>query len=215
MDYLFLKQQEQTNFLGQIFNNYVLDIVYKDDFISNNQIPQDNQKQEQLSTNKTKIVNNKVEKEQIPTVNNTENTTKTKETKSPKQVQNIEANNDETNSKKQTKTKSKKSEEKKKGQTPEEQKNTTNEFENHYIFGTLSSETINTTNGNSKEYAVGTFYDMNDQTHKIIVKDNYATELQNCELGTLVEIDNIKEVNGRKFALDFKFIQKMEKNIAA
>ena len=36
---LFLKQEEQSNNLGKTFNNYVLDILKKEDFISQNTIP--------------------------------------------------------------------------------------------------------------------------------------------------------------------------------
>ena len=56
---------------------------------------------------------------------------------------------------------------------------------------------------------------MQDKQHNIIVKPEYATELQNCELGTLVEFTEIKEIEGRKFALGLNFISKMPKNIAA
>ncbi len=211
---LFLKQEEQTSQItGETFNNYILNIMLKKDFIFSNTIQETTQKQEQLSTQNTQDVNNTVEKEQTPAVNNTENTTKTKETKSPKQVQNIEANKEETNPKKQTKRKSKKSEEKTKEQQEGKQQNTEN-YDNYYVFESLSSEMIKTKSG-EKQYSVGKFYDMQDKQQNIIVKPEYATELQNCELGTIVNFTEIKEIDGKKFALDLNFIQKMEKNIAA
>ena len=187
--------------------------MLKKDFISSNTIQETTQKQEQLSTQNTQDVNNTVEKEQTPAVNNTKNTTKTKETKSAKQVQNIEANKEETNSKKQTKSRTKKAEEKSKEQQDKKQPSAEN-YDNYYVFKSLSSEMIKTKSG-EKEYTVGKFYDMQDKQHNIIVKPEYSAELQNCELGTLVQFTQIKEIEGRKFALDLNFIQKMEKNIAA
>lgn len=224
---LFLTRKEQTNFLGKTFNNYVLDIVKKEDFISEPQIQQTNQVQKDLSTKNTQIVNNNVEKEQQNTVSKTAiaqtknvETQTAKETKlkeNTKQTQTETTNATEiketTKPKKQTKSKSKKAEEKLKKSNTEEKQSDKN-FDNYYVFESLSSETIKTKSG-SKEYTIGKFYDMQDKQHNIIVKPEYIAELQNCELGTLVQFTEIREIEGRKFALDLNFIQKMEKNIAA
>lgn len=53
-----LKQKEQTNFEGKTFNNYVLDIVKKDNFIQTNQIPQTIENNEKLSTENVNNVEN-------------------------------------------------------------------------------------------------------------------------------------------------------------
>lgn len=225
---LFLTQKEQTNFLGKTFNNYVLDIVKKGDFISEPQIPQTNQIQKDLSTKNTQNVNNNVEKEQQNTVTKTAITqtsnvetqtakeTKIKEdTKQTKaETTNVTEIKETTKPKKQTRSKSKKAEEKSKNSNTEEKQSDEN-FDNYYVLESLSSETIKTKSG-PKEYTIGKFYTMKeDNPHNIIIKPEYAKELQNCELGTVVEIAEIREIEGRKFALDLKFIQKMEKNIAA
>lgn len=224
---LFLTQKEQTNFLGKTFNNYVLDIVKKGDFISEPQIPQTNQIQKDLSTKNTQNVNNNVEKEAQNTVAKPITTQKsntvikkaedTKSKENTKQIQNEATNvtgvKETTKPKKQTKSKTKNAEEKLKESTNEKQQNTEN-YDNYYVFESLSSETIKTKSG-KKEYTIGKFYDMQDKQHNIIVKPKYVSELQNCELGTIVKFTEIKEIEGRKFALDLNFIQKMEKNIAA
>ncbi len=224
---LFLKQEEQIDCFGKIHKNYILDIIKNADFISKPQIPQTEQKQKDLSTKNTQNVNNNVKKEQQNTVtkpvttqkSNTE--TKNAEVAKPKednkQIQSETTDMTETKEttkpKKQTKSKTKKAEEKPKESTNEKQQDTEN-YDNYYVFESLSSEKIQTKSG-PKDYTIGKFYDMQDKQHNIIVKPEYASELQNCELGTLVQFTEIKEIEGRKFALDLNFIQKMEKNIAA
>lgn len=225
---LFLKQEEQKDYLGNVHKNYILDIVKKENFISESQIPQTNQMQEDLSTKTSQNVNNNVEKEQKETVTKsvttqksnvvTKNTENTKSKEDTRQIQNETTNVTETKEtkkpKRQTKSKIKKAEEKPKEPKTEEQKNA-EEYDNYYVFESLSSETIKTKDGESKEYSVGKFYDMKDKPHNIVVKPEHATELQNCELGTIVDLSEIKEIGGRIFALSLNFIQKMEKNIAA
>lgn len=225
---LFLKQEEQSNSQGQTFNNYILDILKKDDFISSNQSSKTSQKQEILSTKNSQNVNNYVEKPPVkettqPIISKDNVSTKQAETsKMPKESNQVQSKTiektdvkDETKIKKQTKNKTKKNEETSKQKIDDKQESTTDEFANHYIFDSLSSEKIPTKDGNYKEYSVGTFYDIKDKQHHIIVKPEYASELQNCELGTLVEIKEIREIGGRMFAIDLDFIEKMYKNIAA
>ncbi len=222
---LFLTRKEQTNFLGNKFNNYVLDIVKKGDFISKPQIPQTNQIPKDLSTENAQNVNNNVEKEQKNTVSRpittqksnveTKNAEDTQSKENTKQTEttNVTEKKETTKPKKQTKSKTKKAEEKSKESTTEK-KHETDNYDNYYVFESLSSEKIQTKSG-LKEYTIGKFYDMKDKPHNIIIKPEYVSELQNCELGTIVQFTEIKEIEGRKFALDLNFIQKMEKNIAA
>lgn len=222
---LFLTRKEQTNFLGNKFNNYVLDIVKKGDFISKPQIPQTNQIPKDLSTENAQNVNNNVEKEQKNTVSKpittqksnveTKNAEDTQSKENTKQTEttNVTEKKETTKPKKQTKSKTKKAEEKSKESTTEKKQETDN-YDNYYVFESLSSEKIQTKSG-LKEYTIGKFYDMKDKPHNIIIKPEYVSELQNCELGTIVQFTEIKEIEGRKFALDLNFIQKMEKNIAA
>lgn len=84
---LCLKQKTQTNSLGNTFNNYVLDILKKEDFIQTNQIPNTTENKVYLSTEKSEIVDKVVteqveNKENIPVtqVINTAETDKKKAT---------------------------------------------------------------------------------------------------------------------------------------
>ncbi len=227
---LFLKQEEQENFQGQTFNNYILDIQKKDNFISNNQNSKITQNQEILSTENSQKVNNYIAKEQKEIESNSvaiqkNNIVEAQNIEETKlQEKTIEAQNEtidmldtkkSVKQKKQTKSKNKKTDEKFKEQDTNEQQKTIDDFENYYVFESLSIETITTKDGTSKEYPVGKFYDANDKVHNIIVKPEYKDELENCELGTMVELPDIKEIGGKKFAISLKFIQKMQKNIAA
>lgn len=216
---LFLKQEEQIDGFGKIHKNYILDIIKKADFISKSQIPQNNQIQEELSTKSTQNENNNVEKETQNTVTKPITTQKsnmeaknTQPKEDNKQIQNETKETEKP--KRQTKSKTKKAEEKSKETTTKELQETEN-FDNYYVFASLSSEKIQTKSG-PKEYTIGQFYTMQEnEPQNIILKPEYAQELQNCELGTVVEITEIKKIEDLKFALDLKFIEKREKNIAA
>lgn len=73
---LFLKQESQLNCLGQTFNNYVLDIMKKEDFISNNFIPE-NDNIKDLSKNKNSnemAVENDVRQDNTKIIAQTSNT---------------------------------------------------------------------------------------------------------------------------------------------
>lgn len=225
---LFLKQEEQVDIFGKTHKNYILDIVKKEDFVSKPQIPQTNQIQKDLSTQNAQNVNNNVEKEQQKTTSKSVTTQKsnvetkkienTESKENTTQVQqnetaNITETKEVTKQKKQTKSKTKKAEEKQKESKTEEQQEAEN-YDNYYLFESLSSETIETKSG-PKEYTIGKFYDIDDKPYSIIINHKFVPELQNCELGTLVQFTEIKEIEGRKFAINLNFINKMEKNIAA
>lgn len=226
---LFLKQKEQTSkATGKSYNNYILDIVKKEDFIFEPQIPQTEQKQKDLSTKNTQNVNNNVERERQNIVSkpittqkineetkNSENTQPKEDTEQTQtKTTTVTEIKETTKPKKQTKSKAKKVEDKSKESNTEEKQSDEN-FDNYYVLECLSSETIKTKLG-PKEYIIGKFYTMQEnEPQNIIIKPEYAQELQNCELGTIVEITEIREIEGRKFALNLNFIQKLEKDIAA
>ncbi len=213
---IFLKQEEQTTSLGQTFNNYVLDILKKEDFISQNAIPETQQNSNQFSTNNNQNVNNKVVN------NNTKTVTKTTEeiidannTTEQNTTENVskEPTNKKTTTK-ETKSKSKKTTTQKSEQTkPTESKNkTTDEDDNSknwYTLLSISNETIV-----DKEYLVGEFTDVQDKISKIAIRPEDAKELEKCNLGTVVKID-VSEIKGRKFAMKLEFIEKLLKKVAA
>ena len=212
---LFLKQEEQEKkSTGQKFNNYVLDILKKEDF----SIEQTNspiiEKANQVSTNTNQNVNNNVVNQE-KTVNTAQNIvadTPAKEKNTTSKTAKKTTTTKDT-SKKETKSKSKKTEE----QNIDEFNSTEtkkDEYENYYILESTFTDTITDKSGNTKEYLVGKFYNMQDQPFNIVVRPEHATELQECDLGTIVELD-IKDVLGRKFAMNLKFIDKRTKKLAA
>lgn len=218
---LFLKQEEQSNSLGQTFNNYVLDILKKEDFISEKTIPQITEKTKDLSTVNDENVNNNVVKQEknIAIAQETVTNTNIEDKKSKEKVTKKSAATLKANTKKETKNKNKKAEEMQEAnQTINtsdviQQKQNSNEFANYYIFDSAFNEII-TNKGESKEYLIGKFYDMEDKIHNIVIRPENATEIQECDLGTIVELD-IKDVAERKFAVGLKFIDKIVKKVAA
>lgn len=197
---LFLKQEQQTSqFTGQTYSNYVLDIVKKEDFILSNQIPETTKNQKNLSTKSEKNVNNNVEKEQP----------------APKKAtvtQNAEkAQPQESKEKKKTTpaATSKKSEEKKIEKiTNIEPKS---DDDKTYVLLKTFTETI-TNKGQSKEYLMGEFCNMKDEIFNIAIKPEFADDLSKCELGTPVKLD-VKAVNDKLFALNLEYIK--DEKIAA
>lgn len=203
---IFLQQKEQVNSLGQTFNNYVLDILKKEDFILTNQIPQTTEKPVEISTAKAQNVNNNVVNQE-QTENKPENVTTPLKTEDKKPKEKITKK--EITPKKETKTKSKKADENK-TETPAEE----NEFANYYVLDSTFTENITNKKGESKEYVIGKFFDINDKPCNIVIKPEDATELQKCEFGTVVEL-MVQDVAARKFAVGLKFISKLTKKVAA
>jgi len=209
---IFLKQEEQSNSLGQTFNNYVLDILKKDDFNSQNITSKTHQSPNQFSTNNEQNVNNKiVNNDSIPTVKeeNVKNTTEDVSKKStikntpPKQT-----------SKKVIKNKQKTitAKEADKPKLIEVKDNTTvenNSLNNCYSLLSTFNETIE-----NRKYLIGKFVDMQDKISDIVIRPEDAEELAKCNLGTFVRLD-VSEVKGRKFAIKLDFITKTLKKVAA
>lgn len=211
---LFLKQEEQSNSLGKTFNNYVLDILKKEDFISQNTIPENTEKPKELSTVNDQNVNKKqVNSNTIPPKVET-----TKKVDTPAKV--VEAPKEETSTTttkkatiKTTKSKSKKAEEtKKETDNKENQKQTSVEdeqFKNCYALLSTFNEKIA-----DRDYLIGEFADMKDQISNIAIRPEDATELEKCDLGTFVRLE-VSEIKGRKFAVKLEFIEKTLKKVAA
>lgn len=200
---LFLRQEEQTNkSTGQKFNNYILNIMKKEDFLSEPISPQTTENPGELSTKNAQVVNNSIEKQEQPT-NKTQATNTEAQDKKPK-----EKTTKKTTTSKESKTKASKDEPK--NETPKEE----NEFANHYILDSTFTDKIANKKGELKEYVIGKFYDMNDSPCEIVINPQYSAELQECEFGTLVKLD-IKDVAGRKFAMELEFVNKLTKKVAA
>lgn len=221
---LFLKQEEQTSqATGQSFNNYILDILKKEDFESSKPIPQIQENPSEVSTTNTQNVDNERVKQEKCESNGEkiDTNTATIKTENNKQVQSQEKEQDtpkenKTTTKKTTKARTKKSEEKQqeiKMQEVETQ-NTTENLADCYALLSTTNEKLTSKNGEMKEYLVAEFADMNDQISHVVIRPENAAELAECDLGTIVRLD-IKELANRKFAMKLEFVDKRIKNIAA
>lgn len=211
---LFLKQEEQSNSLGKTFNNYVLDILKKEDFISQNTISENTEKPKELSTVNDQNVNNEV-------VNSNTTPAKvetTKEVVTPPET--IETPKEETTTKttKKTTTKAIKSKSKKTEETNKETDNKEKhaqvsvedeQFKNCYALLSTFNEKIA-----DRDYLIGEFADMKDQISNIAIRPEDAAELIKCDLGTFVRLE-VSEIKGRKFAVKLEFIEKTLKKVAA
>ena len=210
---LFLKQEEQSNSLGKTFNNYVLDILKKEDFISQNTIPENTEKPKELSTKNDKNVNNTVENSNVIPLNvetSKENVKPTEKIETPKEETTAKGTKKTTT--KTTKSKAKKTEDSKKNiekQENAEDKNTESPYADCYQL----LETYNKNIAN-KNYLIAKFVDMKDKIYDVAVRPDDAVELEQCELGTAVRL-NLQEIKGQLFAIQLEFVEKLLKKVAA
>lgn len=202
---IFLKQIEQSNSLGQTFNNYVLDILKKENFESITQIPKTTEKPKELSTNNDKNVNNAVINSNITPPSST---VAQEIVEIPKEETTTKTTTKAT-TKKETKSKSKKTEDKPKDTKTQETSVEDDNLKNCYAL-------LSTFNGKiaDRDYLIGEFADMKDQISNIAIRQEDATELEKCDLGTFVRLD-VAEIKGRKFAVKLEFIEKTLKKVAA
>ena len=213
---IFLYQKEQHNHLGQTFNNYLLDILKKEDFISNKPIPQVTQNQKELSTENTPNVNKNVQPQDSnsTTVTNTNQEKENNTTSTEKQEKKATSSNEtkSTTTKKSTKSKTKKTDEK---QTKILEQTDTEPIKKCFSLLNSFYKTIKDKDGKEKEYLVGEFVDIDDKIIHIFINPIYANELLECDLGTLVKLEDIREVGGKKFVMKLEFLDKMQKSKVA
>lgn len=196
---LFLKQEEQTNKLGKTFNNYILDIIKKEDFISNNSIPENQTKPKQLSTNTAQTVNNNV-------ADSKENVTETQPTKPEQKATKEQPKETKTAEKKTTKktTKTKKTDE----VTAFEEK-----YKDHYFLFETSTKTISKA-GKPTEYLVVKFADVKDNLIDVVIPPQFADEILECDIGTEVILD-LAKAGDNTFTKSITYERKLLKNVAA
>lgn len=205
---IFLKQEEQTK-NGKTYNNYILDIMKKEDFDSNNLIPESQTNPSQLSTNNAQTVDNNSEDsnnniaEKAETVNITEENQETSsETKSTKK-------------KTDTKTNKKTSKQNKQEDIQSNEKSTESddEFKNHYILVDTFTKNL-MKDGKPTEYVIGNFVDMKDKTIDVVIRPEFTEELLKCDTGTTVILD-LQTVGEKTFTNSIEYVQKVLKNVAA
>ena len=210
---LFLKQEEQSNSLGKTFNNYVLDILKKEDFISQNTIPENTEKPKELSTKNDQNVNNAVENSNVIPLNvetSKEIVKPTEKIETPKEETTTKATKKTTT--KTTKSKAKKTDDSKKStekQENAEDKNTESPYADCYqLLETYNKEIA------CKNYLIAKFVDMKDKIYDVAVRPDDAIELEQCELGTAVRL-KLQEIKGQLFAIQLEFVEKLLKKVAA
>lgn len=213
---LFLKQEEQTSkSTGQTFNNYVLDILKKEDFLLEQKTQKTSKNTQELSTKNERNVNNNVVNQELAvTTNNNTPTVIPVENIKPKETTTKKST---ATTKKQTKSKTKKEEEKApKEIKTEESKNENAEDNLKNCYGLLKTftETLTNKKGEQKEYLIGEFVDMKDNISNIVIRPEDSAELAECDLGTFVRLE-VNEIGGRKFAMKLEFIEKTLKKVAA
>ena len=200
---------------GQTFNNYVLDILKKEDFLLEQTTPKTSENTQELSTKNEQNVNNNVVNQELAVSTNNDNSTVTS-------VENIKPKETTTKkstatTKKQTKSKTKNEEEKAPKEMKTEESKTENsddKLKNCYALLNTFTETLVDNQGNKKEYLVGEFADMKDKISNIVIRPEDSAELAECDLGTFVRLD-VSERKGRKFAMKLEYIDKTLKKVAA
>lgn len=194
---LFLKQEEQTNKFGKTFNNYILDIIKKEDFISNNSIPENQTKQ--LSTNTAQTVNNDV-------ADSKEIVTETQPAKTEQKVTQEQSKETKVAEKKTTKktTKTKKKDE----VTAFEEK-----YKDHYFLFETTTKTISKA-GKPTEYLVVKFADVKDNLIDVVIPPQFADEILECDIGTEVILD-LAKAGDNTFTKSIVYEHKLLKNVAA
>ena len=201
---LFLNQEEQTNKQGKTFNNYILDIIKKEDFISKDSNSKNESIPQEQSTNKAQTVDNTTQNSKssakITNINETNNNTKTKkqEKVTPPAEQNIPKEKAEPVQTKQESNTSASS---------------INEFENYYILLDTSTITLKK-DGKPTEYLVGNFVNVEDKTINVVIPPTLSDELKQCDVGTTVILD-LSTKGETTFTNSIEYVQKCIKKVAA
>ncbi len=207
---LFLKQEEQTNKQGKTFNNYILDIIQKEDFISkpqNSNIKEikNTTNQSKLSPKRTQTVDKTSEKIKKDVSNIAKNTNKEVPSKENKKTTTENKGTIETNEK-STVIKNEIVEDTKNIQTPSNINNI------YFLIETYTKNFMK--DGKPSEYLVADFVDMNDTVTNVIIPPNLSEELLQCDVGTNV-ILSLETKGDKTFTKTIEYVQKLQKNVAA
>ena len=191
--YLVLNKEKQTTRNGKTFQNFILNIVRKSEFDSNNST----QKQEQVSTDNSKIVEN------IPAIPTKSESNSTKNdnviTETVENEVNITKNNKVSKSNNNEKTSLADTEE--------------DPFKNYYVL-VESYEKELLKDGNPQKYLFATFVDKDDVTLDVVIAPKFVEELSECDTGTTVILD-LKTTGKLTITNNIKFVHKCKKNVVA
>ena len=210
--YLFLKKKKQTSKDGKSYENYILDIIRKEDFISNN----DSLNNTEQSTIQAQNVDNSIE---IPSKIESKNNSNSKE------------HITEVKKKEQTKVKTSKSKKTENKSTPEKENKTTvvesnvtnlentensnpdDKFKNYYLLLDKTYKTLMNA-GKPTEYLVANFVDQYDNVKEVIIAPQFIDEISECDTGTNVILD-LAVAGEKTFTKDIKFVKKIKNDVAA
>lgn len=207
--YLFLKKETQTNREGKSFENFILDIVRKEEVDSNIS----NQKQEQVSTNTQKNVDKPIQNSKLK--ENISAKTDKKVSELVVNTANVSNNNKDTVEKKVVTTNTVTVTENKTNDVKTQNSQHANDdpFKNYYVL-VESFERELQKDGKPTKYQFATFVDQNNKTIDAVISPKFVNELSECDTGTTVILD-IQTAGKLIIANDIKFVQKCPKNIAA
>ena len=189
---LFLKQEQQTNKTGKTFNNYILDIIKKDTFNSNDLISQKHLNQVPLLSNTSTSIEATVESskksEKMETKKSNKQSKSTKKQDEPSSKNNISSNSKEL------------------------EKNNA-DLEEYYSLLETKTKPVSK-NGNIQNYLIASFINPKDEQIDVIIPPEFSEELSQCDLGTLVKLDLATSKNST-FTKNIQYLQKYIKNVAA
>ena len=198
--YLFLKKETQTNKEGKSFENFILDIVRKEEFDSNNF----SEKTKHVSTSTQNIVDK-------PIQNSTPKEIVAKKTDKKVDVpvkSSVEIHNNKDSIEKKAMTTNANN-----VNTQISQNADNDPFKNYYVL-VESFEKELQKDGKPTKYQFATFVDQYNKTVDAIIAPQFIKEFSQCDTGTTVILD-LKTAGNLIIANDIKFVQKCPKNIAA
>lgn len=214
---IFLYDAEQTDWQGKTYNNCLVDLVEKNIGIQNT-IPQISQNIENPQTIQAEV--KEITEPTKPVTTETKQT-ETTPVKSKATAKEAKKTTKKSTNKTAVESTSKKAE---KEDTKPVNENNTKDVSNteisqpkettgDYALISTTEEIVKTSKG-EKKYVLGEFADMEDKMHNIYVKPEFADELQQCDLGTMVKL-TVQEKAGKKFALELIYLAKCIKKQVA
>lgn len=207
---IFLNQIEQTNAEGKKFNNFVIDIVKKEDFNSNNNsISQNDTKNSIISTENTNIVENSIPN-QTPT--ETEKNTKkgTNKTSRPTKKSTKASDTNVVSSMENEKVDSHLEQPQ---ITNEQNQNVPQTYKEHCFLYDTEYKNFKKA-GKDTEYLIAKVTDENDKTTDVVVKPEFREKIEKCDIGTelIIELEKFGE---NIISKHIEFVNPIPKKVAA
>ena len=207
---IFLNQIEQTNAEGKKFNNFVIDIVKKEDFNSNNNsISQNDTKNSIISTENTNIVENSIPN-QTPT--ETEKNTKkgTNKTSRPTKKSTKASDTNVVSSMENEKVDSHLEQPQ---ITNEQNQNVPQTYKEHCFLYDTEYKNFKKA-GKDTEYLIAKVTDENDKTTDVVVKPEFREKMEKCDIGTELILE-LQKFGGNIISKNINFVRPILKKVAA